>query len=164
MFRPALPGPRFPQTRFPQTRFPEIETPASQAASKGKKMKQADRRPSADGSFNVAALRGVVSSEVRVSELPDGGVVHNFEMRTGEGDQRHVVPVAWHDPVRPPRLQSGDAVVVVGAVRRRWFRAGGSSQSRTELLADVVTRADSSRASTALVGVASLTAGAAGRA
>lgn len=101
-------------------------------------------------SVNVAVIRGVLATDVRVSELPAGGVVHNFEVKTGAGEHRHVVPVAWHDPVRPARLAPGDEVVVVGAVRRRWFRSGGGSQSRTELLAQTVAKADSSRAQKAL--------------
>ena len=101
-------------------------------------------------SFNVVALRGELATDMRVSDLPAGGVVHNFEVKTGVGETRHVVPVAWHDPVRPPRLVPGDEVVVVGAVRRRWFRAGGASQSRTEVVADTVARAGSSRAQKAL--------------
>jgi len=92
---------------------------------------------------NVAILRGRLSTEVRVSELPSGGVVHNFEMKAGSGDDRFVVPVAWHDPSRPPKLKAGDDVVVIGAVRRRWFRAGGGSQSRTEVVAQRVGKAGS---------------------
>ena len=102
------------------------------------------------GSFNLAAIRGSLTTEVRVSELATGSVVHNFEVKTAEGDAVHVVPVAWYDPVRPPRLQRGDEVVVVGVLRRRWFRAGASSRSRTELLASSVARSASPRARRAL--------------
>ena len=98
-----------------------------------------------DGSFNVAVLRGALTTDVRVCDLPGGGVVHNFDVKAGAGDDRHVVPVAWHDPVRPPKLRRGDRVVVVGAVRRRWFRVGGGSRSRTELVARSVARTGSLR-------------------
>ena len=43
--------------------------------------------------------------------------------------------------VRPTgvlRLEEGDAVVVTGRVRRRFFRAGGATASRTEVVADAV--------------------------
>jgi len=107
---------------------------------------------SSDGSLNVAVVRGALTTEVRISELPAGGVVHNFEVKAG--DDGHSVPVAWHGPVRPPKLRRGDKVVVVGAVRRRWFRAGGASQSRTELLARSVAKQGSPRSARLLEDVA----------
>jgi single-strand DNA-binding protein len=110
----------------------------------GKTMTAATADPG-EGSFNVAVVRGALTADVRVSDLPAGGVVHNFEVRAGAGDERHTVPVAWHDPVRPPKLRRGDQVVVIGAVRRRWFRAGGGSRSRTELVARSVAKAGSLR-------------------
>lgn len=103
-----------------------------------------------ESSLNLAVVRGVLASEPRVTELPDGRTVHNFEVRADVRGDRTMVPVAWHDPARPPRLSKGDAVVVVGGVRRRWFRAGGGSQSRTEVLADDVARSGSARAERAL--------------
>jgi single-strand DNA-binding protein len=105
-----------------------------------------------DDSFNIAVLRGVLATGVRISELPAGSVVYNFDVRAGGVDGPHVVPIAWRDPVRPPRLARGDDVVVVGSVRRRWFRAGGASQSRTELLASCVARSSSARARRGLAG------------
>lgn len=111
-----------------------------------------------EGPFNFVAVRGVVTAEARVSVLPGGGVVHNFDVRADVGGDRHVVPVAWHDPVRPPRLRRGDEVVVVGVIRRRWFRAAGGSQSRTELLAESVARCGSNRAAGLLARVASAVA------
>jgi hypothetical protein len=102
------------------------------------------------GSLNISVVRGQLTSDVRISDLPAGGVVHNFEVRSGTGRDGHVVPVAWHDPVRPPKLRRGDIVVIVGAVRRRWFRVGGTSRSRTELLARCVAKPGSIRAAKAL--------------
>jgi single-strand DNA-binding protein len=46
---------------------------------------------------------------------------------------------------------AGDEVVVVGTVRRRFFRAGGATQSRTEVLADKVVRASRTRAAQKLI-------------
>lgn len=109
-------------------------------------MSQTTVEPLVDESFNLAAIRGQLVTDVRISELSSGSVVHNFEMKTGRGGERHVVPVAWHDPARPPQLVVGHEVVVVGVVRRRWFRAGGGSQSRTEVLATSVAKAGSRRA------------------
>jgi hypothetical protein len=48
------------------------------------------------------------------------------------------VPVTWSGPAgTAPGLDAdtGDAVVAVGRVRRRFFRAGGVTQSRTEVVA-----------------------------
>lgn len=91
--------------------------------------------------INTVILRGTLSSEPRVTELPSGSTVHNYEVTTGApSGERHTVPVAWLDPARPPRVSTTDEVTVVGVVRRRWFRAGGGTQSRTEVLASVVAR------------------------
>ena len=100
--------------------------------------------------MNIAILRGVLSVEPTITHLPNGSIVHNFEMKTASGDEHHTVPVAWHDPTRPPSLCTGDEVVVQGLVRRRWFRAGGASLSRTEVVAACVARAGSKRAAKAL--------------
>lgn len=85
--------------------------------------------------MNIALIAGVLTADARMSVLPDESAVHNFELRTECGGERHVVPVAWYGAKRPPRLLAGDEVVVAGMIRRRWFRAGGGSQSRTEVVA-----------------------------
>jgi single-strand DNA-binding protein len=90
--------------------------------------------------MNITILRGALSADPTITDLPNGIRVHNFEVLAPDGETRHMVPIAWHDPVRPPRLVQGDEIVVVGVTRRRWFRAGGGSQSRTEVLASSVTR------------------------
>jgi single-strand DNA-binding protein len=101
---------------------------------------------------NVAVVVGRVVGEVRCRELASGSTVRNLEVVADrEGGER--VPVAWYDARRPPAVVDGDAVVVVGRVRRRWFRAGGVSVSRTEVVASVVARAGSRRAESALARV-----------
>lgn len=46
------------------------------------------------------------------------------------------VPVAWFDaPQRVHRWNKGASVVVAGAVVRRFYRAGGVTGSRTEIVA-----------------------------
>ena len=82
---------------------------------------------------NVVLLRGRVSSEPRVRELPSGSAIVNLEVTTLVDDVSVSVPV------------------VVGTVRRRFFRAGGATQSRTEVLADKVVRASRTRAVQKLV-------------
>lgn len=100
--------------------------------------------------MNITILRGTLTATPTITDLASGTRAHNFELRAHEGDNRHVVPVSWLDPSRPPKLAEGDEVVVIGAVRRRWFRAGGGSQSRTEVLASTVARPGSKGARRAL--------------
>ncbi|MCU0260224.1 MAG: hypothetical protein MUE78_04320 [Ilumatobacteraceae bacterium] len=87
---------------------------------------------------NLVVLHGRVSSPPRVVELPSGSVLHQIELTT-RGDEVATVPVAWFDPT--DHLEEGAEVIVVGQVRRRFFRAGGVTASRTEVVAERVIRA-----------------------
>ena len=52
------------------------------------------------------------------------------------------MPVAWLDPpTGGVPAGPGDELVVVGSVRRRFFRSGGTTQSRTEVVAERVVAA-----------------------
>lgn len=90
-------------------------------------------------SCNVAVVVGTISSEPRERQLRSGGVVTNLEVTTEVDGTRVSVPVVVHD--RRVTVAAGAAVVVTGHVARRFFRAGGVTQSRTELVADRVVRA-----------------------
>lgn len=92
---------------------------------------------------NVAVVCGTITSEPRVRELPSGGVVTNIEVTTERAAGRVSVPIVVHD--REVRFGEGDVVVVTGHVARRFFRAGGVTQSRTELVADQIVRASQRR-------------------
>jgi single-strand DNA-binding protein len=98
---------------------------------------------------NVVLLRGRVSSEPRVRELPSGSAIVNLEVTTVVDDASVSVPVVVEAAM--VECTAGDDVVVVGTVRRRFFRAGGATQSRTEVLADKVVRASRTRAVQKLV-------------
>jgi single-strand DNA-binding protein len=93
---------------------------------------------------NLAVVSGTVPVAPTIRELPDGGVVAQFDVGTtvDVGGRRHTqrVPVAWYDPpaVALGVVSDGVEVVVVGTVRRRFFRVGGVTQSRTEVVADSV--------------------------
>ena len=93
---------------------------------------------------NIAVIRGPIRDEPAVRELPGGGVVVQFDVTTTtESDGRRLtvsVPIAWGDPTATQLgiLVGGAEVVVVGTVRRRFFRVGGVTQSRTEVVADTV--------------------------
>ena len=98
---------------------------------------------------NVVLLRGRVSSEPRVRELPSGSAIVNLEVTTLVDNVSVSVPVVVE--AATVECTAGDDVVIVGTVRRRFFRAGGATQSRTEVLADKVVRASRTRAVQKLV-------------
>lgn len=88
---------------------------------------------------NLVVLRGSLVKEATARELPSGSVVIQFDVTTRDGAGTQSVPVSWVDP--PPTgvpAGAGDEIVVVGSVRRRFFRAGGVTQSRTEVVAERV--------------------------
>lgn len=100
-----------------------------------------DETPSLD---NLAVVRGTVPNEPQRRELPSGGTVVQFDVTTRlVADGRPVsvsVPIAWSDPPEAAigAIAAGVEVVVVGSVRRRFFRVGGATQSRTEVVAESV--------------------------
>lgn len=94
------------------------------------------RSPNID-QFNIAAICGTISSEPRERELPSGSRVINLEVTVRQDDLTSSVPVVVYDRDAPVNV--GDEVVVTGHIARRFFRAGGATQSRTELVATSVT-------------------------
>lgn len=91
--------------------------------------------------MNLTLLRGRLSSPPRPVELPSGDVAVALELTVRvEGQPTDTVPVAWFEPRREAlSWEPGAEVVVIGRVRRRFFRAGGRTASRTEVLAaDVI--------------------------
>ena len=95
--------------------------------------------------MNVVVVRGVLSRSPEERTLPSGSRVVAYEVTVARaGERAESVPVAWADPPKGAlALVAGDEVVVVGRVRRRFFRAGGVTQSGTEVAADVVVKASS---------------------
>ena len=100
-------------------------------------------------SNNVVLLQGRVSSEPRVRELPSGSAVVNIEVTTTLDEGSVSVPVVLDGST--VECTAGDEVLVVGHVRRRFFRAGGVTQLRTEVHAERVVRASRTRAARKLV-------------
>lgn len=82
---------------------------------------------------NMVLLRGTLTSEPVVRTLPSGDSVVQIEVSTRVAGRATSVPVAVHGG--PVAVGAGDAVVVTGHVSRRFFRAGGVTQSRTEVIA-----------------------------
>lgn len=93
---------------------------------------------------NIAIIRGVVHGDPTARDLPGGGTVVQFDVSTRVGsagsDLTVSVPIAWNEPTATQlgMVVSGADVTVVGTVRRRFFRVAGATQSRTEVVADVV--------------------------
>jgi single-strand DNA-binding protein len=96
------------------------------------------------GLTNVVVLVGVVTSEITRRQLVGGSEVAQFDLTTRIDDGNKTssvsVPIAWHDPTAPgiATVAPDASVVVIGTVRRRFFRSGGVTQSRTEVVVERV--------------------------
>lgn len=88
-----------------------------------------------DGDVNVVVLCGRVSSAPVGRELAGATVVWSLDVATATESGTISVPVTWSHDARPQQWEVGAAVMIVGVVRRRFFRSAGSTQSRTEVVA-----------------------------
>jgi single-strand DNA-binding protein len=91
--------------------------------------------------LNMTVVRGRLSRPPEVRALPSGDELVTYEVTVPGDDDRAAesVPVVWLDAPKAALSFAADAeVVVVGRVRRRFFRAAGSTASRTEIVADRV--------------------------
>ena len=102
--------------------------------------------------MNIVVLVGRLSSPPRRTELPSGDERWAFELSCVSDPASPVpaasvagesvtlsVPIAVAAPVAGiERFDTGTELVVAGVVRRRFYRAGGVTQSRTEVVAQAV--------------------------
>lgn len=95
--------------------------------------------------MNVVVLEGVLSSAPVTRQLASGSVVVSLEVTTDIEGVSASVPVAWFDPPTEVVWDAGQQLVVAGTVRRRFFRSGGLTQSRTEVVATEVVEAGKRR-------------------
>jgi single-strand DNA-binding protein len=89
---------------------------------------------------NITVLVGTIGRDPELRTLPSGDRVLALELtvRADTGGAESV-PVAWYDPPQPAVLWiAGEEILVVGRTRRRFFRSGGVTQSRTEVVASSV--------------------------
>ena len=95
---------------------------------------------------NLAVVRGTVSSPPDVRVLPSDTVLAQLQLTTRLESETLSLPVAvWNPAQWVEALEPGAEVVVVGRVRRRFFKAAGAAASRVEVEADVVARAGDRR-------------------
>jgi single-stranded DNA-binding protein len=108
--------------------------------------------------WNVVVVAGRLSRPAEQRVLPSGERLVAVQVTVDRTDERaETVPVVWFDaPASAAGLDVEEPVVVVGRVRRRFFQAAGSTQSRTEVVADVVVR--TRRAKSARTALAAATA------
>jgi single-strand DNA-binding protein len=97
--------------------------------------------------MNVVVLVGRLARDAAVRALPSGVALVQLEVTVaGPEGRRESVPVVWFDaPAGAAELAAGAGVVVTGRVRRRFWRAAGTTASRTEVVADRVVPATASR-------------------
>ena len=112
---------------------------------------------------NLAVLSGIITNDPVARELPDGTTVFQFDVATvvdRNGRPANVsVPVAWHDPsaAAVAALIPAEHAVVIGRVERRFFRSGGSTQSRTEVVAEHVVPSRRAKTARSVIAAAAAT-------
>ncbi|MFN2503818.1 MAG: single-stranded DNA-binding protein [Acidimicrobiales bacterium] len=105
---------------------------------------------------NVVVLIGRLARPGALRQLPSGDQLVEYQLTVPrEGQRAESVPVVWESPpAAATELATDDEVIVIGRVRRRFFRAGGRTESRTEVVAErVIAARQVKRARTALVAV-----------
>ena len=97
--------------------------------------------------MNVCIVRGRLTRPPEHRVVGDGRSLVTYEVAVDRPQGgAESVPVVWDGaPAVAVDLDVEAEVVVVGRVRRRWFRSGGATQSRTEVVAVEVLPARSSK-------------------
>ena len=91
--------------------------------------------------LNLAVVGGPVAGPPEIRSLASGSSVASLSVRAAAGKRATSVPVTiWDPPAWIAGLDAGDEILVLGAVRRRFFRSGGGTGSRVELEATFVGR------------------------
>jgi single-strand DNA-binding protein len=90
--------------------------------------------------LNMVVVIGSLAKPLQVRSLPSGLSLASFDLLVPRADQSaDTVPVALFDSEENlSDWGAGQEVLALGRVRRRFFRVEGSTQSRTEVVADKV--------------------------
>jgi single-strand DNA-binding protein len=90
--------------------------------------------------LNMVVVIGSLAKPMQVRSLPSGLSLASFDLMVPRADQSaDTVPVALFDtPEHVPEWAAGQEILAIGRVRRRFFRVAGSTQSRTEVVAEKV--------------------------
>lgn len=102
--------------------------------------------------MNIAIVQGTVRAQPDHREGAAGDTIVSFDVKTTDTQGRsHTVPVSWIGPQgRQPSVSVDSVVTVIGQVRRRFYRAGGATTSRTDILAERVVKGAGVRAQRAI--------------
>lgn len=94
--------------------------------------------------LNMVVVIGKVAKRPQVRALPNGMAIASFDLQVPRpGQPADVVPVALFDDAESAGCwDEGHDLLALGRVRRRFFRMGGATQSRTEVVADSVLSLD----------------------
>jgi hypothetical protein len=117
----------------------------------GKRNDRLERDEIAEVGTNVVVLSGTVSREIREREIATSELVVEFSFRCDDVS-RALVPLVWPSPPKwAMKLKPGDGLVVLGAIRQRFFHAGGVRQTRTEVVVERCARRTSTAGCAAIV-------------
>ncbi|HET9731876.1 MAG TPA: single-stranded DNA-binding protein [Acidimicrobiales bacterium] len=89
--------------------------------------------------MNVVVIMGRLSRPSEERTLESGARLMTLQVTVDGPTGAETVPIVCFDPpAAVSGLDIGETVAIRGRVRRRFFRAGGATQSRTEVVADAV--------------------------
>jgi hypothetical protein len=113
--------------------------------------------------INLVTLEGHLARPAQQRVLPSGSLIVNMELTIRRDNERaETVPLSWPDPPAWASTLDADAsVVVVGRVRRRFFKAAGTTQSRTEVVVTAMVPVSSTKRARTVLAKASAEIGAA---
>jgi single-strand DNA-binding protein len=88
----------------------------------------------------MVVVIGKLAKPLQIRSLPSGLSLACFDLQVTRSDESaDTVPVAlFNSGEETPNWPTGQALLAVGRVRRRFFRVGGATQSRTEVVAERV--------------------------
>jgi single-strand DNA-binding protein len=104
--------------------------------------------------MNITVLRGTLSRPPERRVLPSGDELVEYQLTIAASDDLSAesVPVIWPDaPARAEDYEPETELVIIGRTRRRFFKAGGVTQSRTEVVAAHVVPARQAKRAARLV-------------